>query len=170
MRRQAAKALAAGHKSSQRKLEHPLNIAGVGKGNQEVRWECTVPITISAKDQDTILSDYTAPTVTGSMIPGLWGLKSIREHRGILDTFSEPPVMYLVGPGDYEIKLPPGSRTLELANAPSGHLLLPVSDFDQLRTPQQRSREMAMQSSGDPLHLPVELPDSGPLENPRSSL
>jgi hypothetical protein len=147
MLRQSALAIAAGYKPTQKKLEAPIKVSGVGNGSQEVEWEITTPITITAADGDeeeAELGDYTAPIIPGSNVPGLWGLKSIRDKRGLLDTFSVPPRMYLIGPGDYELKLPPGSKTVMLEDAPSGHLLMPVSDFSKLN----RSKRHLSQAHG----------------------
>eukprot|EP00974_Lingulodinium_polyedra_P037828 3627536-Lingulodinium_polyedra.AAC.1 len=41
--------------------------------------------------------------------------------------------LYLRGPGDVELTLPPGSQVFELEQSPSNHLLLPVSDFHTIR-------------------------------------
>ena len=63
--------------------------------------------------------------------------------------------MYLCGPGGYEIKLSPGSRTFPLCTAPSGHLILPKSEFDRIdNNPNAQPREKALQEKPSILHLP----------------
>ena len=37
--------------------------------------------------------------------------------------------LHFVGAGDAELNLPPGSETFQLYLSPSGHLMLPVSEF-----------------------------------------
>ena len=67
-----------------------------------------------------------------SDLPGLLGLQSMRDHRVILDL--QKLKMYFVGPGDYDLdkSLSPGTVSFELEMAPSGHLLLPCSNFGNL--------------------------------------
>ena len=48
--------------------------------------------------------------------------------RTLLDTFTG--VMYLVGPGGYELRLSPGSEKYDLHESSMGHLMLPCSEFD----------------------------------------
>ena len=38
-------------------------------------------------------------------------------------------MLYLCAPGEVEIKVPEGSEKLPLVQAPSGHLILPISDY-----------------------------------------
>ena len=47
--------------------------------------------------------------------------------RTLLDTFTG--VMYLVGPGGYELRLSPGSEKHDLQESGMGHLMLPCSTF-----------------------------------------
>ena len=56
----------------------------------------------------------------------------MRDHRVILDL--QKLKMYFVGPGDYDLdkSLSPGTVSFELEVAPSGHLLLPCSNFGNL--------------------------------------
>ena len=67
-----------------------------------------------------------------SDLPGLLGLQSMRDHRVVLDL--QKLKIYFVGPGDYDLDkaLSPGTVSFELEVAPSGHLLLPCSNFDNL--------------------------------------
>ena len=69
------------------------------------------------------------PTISGSEIPGLLGLSSLRKNRGILDCNTMQ--LHFCGPGDYDLQkvLPPGSDSFALELAPSGHLVLPCCEF-----------------------------------------
>ena len=48
--------------------------------------------------------------------------------RAVLDLFTG--VLYLVGPGGYELRLSPGSEKDDLHESSMGHLMLPCSEFD----------------------------------------
>ena len=48
--------------------------------------------------------------------------------------------MHLCGPGTVELSLPPGIETYQLEIAPSGHLVLPCSNFQQASMSLQRPR------------------------------
>lgn len=147
----AERALRYGHQPRQARLPRPLTVSGVGKESQDCVWEVTLTIVVEESDRGPTLDDYTAPVIPGSAVPGLHGLKSIKEKRGLIDVFSNPPKMCLCGPGGYEIKLSPGSRTLPLAQAPSGHLILPLDNYNSLkRNPQTH---VAPQK---PAHFPVQ--------------
>ncbi len=137
-RRQAVLAAAAGHQAVQKKMSPAMSVSGVGNGSQLAEWQVTVPVAIMSCDADgheeeVLLSGFTSPTISGSELPGLWGLDSMESNRVLLDTFSPTPMAYMVGPGGYEIKLSPGSRRLPLMRAPSRHLLLPTSAFDKIK-------------------------------------
>ena len=73
------------------------------------------------------LTRYTSPCVPGSDLPALLGLRSLMDHGAIIDCRNR--TMYLCGPGEAEIKPPPGTQKLKLEQAPSGHLVLPISEF-----------------------------------------
>ena len=169
---QARRAISAGYRPTQKKLTKAMSVSGVGKGAQTVEWEVNLPIAITDHDNNTTLHDFTTPVIPDSDVPGLLGLQSVQRLRGVIDTFSDPPRMFCCGPGGYEIKLSPGSSTFPLFAAPSGHLILPTSEFDKINAPTgNEPRERALGPQADePMHLqataqPMEhgppLPESG---------
>ena len=48
--------------------------------------------------------------------------------------------MHLCGPGIVELSLPSGTETYQLETAPSGHLVLPCSNFQQASMSLERPR------------------------------
>ena len=72
---------------------------------------------------------------TGEDIPGLLGLKSIREKKGILETEPGKEMLTFPGPGGYEIVFAPGYQQFKLEQAPSGHLVISISDFSKVKKP-----------------------------------
>ena len=54
----------------------------------------------------------------------------MEQQRAILDTGGR--TLIIPGPGDVEIRLPPGSVRIPLEKAPSGHLVMVVDDYDNL--------------------------------------
>ena len=42
-------------------------------------------------------------------------------------------VMYMCGPGEMEVNPPPGTRVLQLEQGRSGHLFLPISQYDKIK-------------------------------------
>ena len=101
-----------------------------------------------------LVSDYSAPIIENSDLPGLWGLDSMENNRVLLDTFSQPPVAFMIGPGGYELKLSPGSRKFKLDRAPSRHLLLPTMNFAKLKKEKKGGGLIVREGSGK-IHLPV---------------
>ena len=90
-----------------------------------------MPICMRADSGKGITGEFVAPVVgtenDPSDIPALLGMKSLKKYRSILDMVSDK--LYLVGPGDIQLTLPPGSTVLNLEQSPSGHLLIPCSEF-----------------------------------------
>ena len=131
LQRAASLALQHGKKPRQERRKKPMTVGGVGHGTQSCAWDCMLPIAPCRADGSYCEATFEAPTIEGSECPALWGLRSLIEHRAILDCAGR--VLHLQGPtGEAEITLPPGSESYQLEQSPSGHLLLPVSDYKNL--------------------------------------
>ena len=142
-----------------------MSVSGVGKGSQTVEWEVTLPVALTNAAGETHLDDFTTPVIPDSAVPGLLGLRSIEAKRGLIDTWSDPPLLICCGPGGYKIELIPGSRQYPLGRAPSGHLILPTSDFDKVdREPGRQPRERALGSTAELMHLPAVMEHAPPLD------
>ena len=74
---------------------------------------------------------YTTPVIQSSTCPGLLGMGTLQLTKAIIDTFNKK--VYFVGDGDVNIILPPGSRAYGLEQTPSGHLVLPITDYAAAR-------------------------------------
>ena len=105
-------------------LDRPMEVNGVGRGSQRATHEAVVPIHIDGE-----IGEYRAPILTGdgSHVPGLWGLRSQRQKRALIDTGGN--CVLIPGPGGFTVKLSPGSKIIKCENAVSGHMMIPVSDF-----------------------------------------
>ena len=126
--RQAAKlGTKHGLSSTQNKRAKPLNVSGVGTGEQQCTYDCNVPIALQTTDRRKILGNFNTPTLEGSNLPALLGLKSLKEKRAIID-FRDSTITFC-GPDDTPLQYPTGSDTLQLHHAPSGHLMLPCGEF-----------------------------------------
>eukprot|EP00973_Karenia_brevis_P067360 9369483-Karenia_brevis.AAC.1 len=108
-----------------------LGVEGVGKTSQSTTTGITMPIAMLADSGQAVCGEYYAPVVgtdaEPSDIPALLGLKSLKKYRSILDMINDK--LYLIGPGDPQITLPPGSICLSLEQSPSGHLLIPCTEY-----------------------------------------
>jgi hypothetical protein len=62
-----------------------------------------------------------------SDLPALMGLESLEKNNALIDVFNRKLVY--VGRGGYELKLSPGSTTMNLEKVQSGHLLLPATEW-----------------------------------------
>ena len=74
---------------------------------------------------------YEAPTITSSDVPGLLGLMSLTKKRAIIDC--QKRQLHFVGPGDYDLEttLPAGTESFQCEISPSGHMVLPCSEFSK---------------------------------------
>ena len=127
----AAQAQASGHAPTQQRLQQPLSVQGVGHGSQRCTWSTTIPAAMRMEDGTYTMNRFTSPTVPSSELPALLGLKSLMEHGAIIDCRNK--MLYLCGPGEATITTPPGTEALRLEQAPSGHLVLPISDYKSLK-------------------------------------
>lgn len=122
----------------------PLEVGGVGKGTQRCTQEITVPAALRSSDGSMTKASFSAPMIPSSTCPALLGLKSLVEHRAVLD-LSEQRLILL--PKDTPIEAPPGSEVYALEKSSTGHLLLPIDDFRSLALAQQE------RGSSVPKHL-----------------
>ena len=125
-------AIREGQPVAQRRRDRPLTVGGVGAGTQECLWNGQLPTALKRADGTYSRGTFTAPVIEGSACPALLGQQSLEAHRAILDCANK--VLYLCAPGEIEIRVPEGSEKLPLEQAPSGHLILPISSYRQAET------------------------------------
>jgi len=142
-----------GHPSSQQRLAQPLHIHGVGQGSQQCKWSANMPVAVRTRTPPTATSAsgsrgsqdahdvevvrlmrVEAPICsgTGSDLPGLLGLRTIEERKGVIETAKGQQFLTFPGPGGYRIVWEPGAIHLPLTKAPSGHLCVELDHFDQI--------------------------------------
>ena len=134
--------------------DRPLTCSGIGKGSQQADHDVTHTISVG----DGRWGTYTAPELPNSRVPALWGQRSMKEKRALIDTFTGR--IYLVAPGGYELKLSPGSVQHDLVESSAGHLMLPCSQF---KVPMRRNEEAMSYIVGEHFHEVVENHSSGGL-------
>ena len=93
-----------------------------------------MPAALRNADGCMTKASFSAPMIPSSPCPALLGLKSLTEHRAVLD-LSEQRLILL--PKDTPIEAPPGSEVYALERSSTGHLLLPIDDFNSLTLAQQ---------------------------------
>ena len=123
IKRIAACATQNGHGCTTLPLKNSLKIEGVGSGSNSCTHESTVAIALA----DGEIAHYRAPVVQESDLPALLGLDSMERRRTILDLVHGKLIE--VGPGPFKLELPPGSRVLQMQKSPTGHLMLPCSEW-----------------------------------------
>ena len=82
---------------------------------------------LTTVDGQPVPAKYTAPIVDNSELPLLLGLQSLRENRSILDM--DKLQLHFCGEAGARIEPGPGAVTFQLEISPSGHLVLPCSNF-----------------------------------------
>ena len=123
---------------TEERLSTPLYVAGVGNGSQQANFEITIPIATTSRDGTTAMHSMSAPSVegeSGSRLPALLGLRSMQAQNGVLETNAERPRLTFPGKGGYSIEWAPGAIHFDLVAAPSGHLLIPVDDYEKVPPP-----------------------------------
>ena len=117
-----------------------LRVGGVGRGAQTCNNDVMLPIAIPRVDGGVQAGTFSAPIIEGSSAPALLGLRSLTEHRAILDMCSCQ--LHLLGPGETRLELTPGTETFNLERAPTGHLLLPFQEYSRLGDTAQGVRHL----------------------------
>ena len=128
VKRMAALANARGHGTEYKKLAKVASIDGVGSSASTCSETASVPIALPNGQ----LASYNAALIEGSEVPALLGLTSMTEKRILVDLIHDQ--MILVGKGGFEMKLSPGSEVLQCQRSPTGHLMLPCSHWDKLKS------------------------------------
>ena len=98
---------------------------------------------MSRENDTTVTEGFTTPVVAGSELPGLLGLKTMRNNRAVLDMVNLQ--LHFCGPADINLTLPPGTKSFQLEISPSGHLVLPCTNFENIqRNPPNPLRDTAV--------------------------
>ena len=111
-----------GKKIQYKKLLTPMAVEGVGKGGQTADQAGCVPIGLEGSE-----GTFTAPIIPDSDLPPLLGMRTLEGRKAILDCGNRR--LILPGPGGVHLHLSPGSLVFELEKSPSGHLILPTTNF-----------------------------------------
>ena len=106
-----------------------MEVGGIGNGTRSATQEVSHNIGLNYA-RDVV---YTAPELPNSSIPGLLGMKTMREHGVLLVTYNN--IFYKIGQGGYDITMSPGSSKQQLELSHAGHLMLPCTRYPQV--PQQ---------------------------------
>ena len=117
---------------SQRPLKDPRTVQGVGKGSQQAEFEVTLTCGLQDVDGNFHEQEYTAPCLDDSHIPGLMGIKSLKNLDALIRC--KTGEMWFLGSGGATIRTSPGSKHFQMKEARSGHWLLPVSKFGKNAT------------------------------------
>lgn len=126
----AKEAQDAGYRATQKNKTQPLDVGGVGSGTQRCHSEFVVPTAFRAADGSVSAGTYSAPVIPKSACPALLGLKSLIKHRTVLDLVNKRMILM---PEGANLDIPAGAEVLPLEQASSGHLLLPITEYDRLR-------------------------------------
>ena len=131
----ALKAAQYGHETKFEKRKHVLHVNGVGAGSAPCEEQAQIPIAVKYEDMPTTLQDFLANVATGSGedLPGIMGLISMQEKDVVLILRKGKEIMALPGKGGYKIVWSPGTKLLPMTPAPSGHLVVPCDNFDEVK-------------------------------------
>ena len=146
----------------------PLNVGGVGNGSQKCTQDGKFPMALRRGDGTYDSGSLSTPIVQNSHVPGLLGLQTMQMERAILDMANKQ--LHLCAPGPVNIDLPPGSRTYCLEQAPSGHLLLPITDYLEAKRSQQDQQRFKTTNLVADTSVPTGASASGSSSSARASL
>ena len=107
--------------SGRNQLMKPLTLGGVGKDTQQADKEVVIPISVDGEK-----AVFQATLVENSDLPALLGLNTIERMNGIIDTRTKTLILPK-SRDDVKISCKPGTKELQLVQAPGGYLMLPCS-------------------------------------------
>jgi hypothetical protein len=103
------------------------SVEGVGTGASTINQQATVPVCVSTGH----VGSFKTAVVSDSDLPALMGLEGLERNRALID-ISGRKLIY-VGKGGYELKLSPNSIVMGLEKVPTGHLILPATEWNVKR-------------------------------------
>jgi hypothetical protein len=103
------------------------SVEGVGSGASTIDKHAKIPICLASGN----LGTFETAVVSGSDLPALMGLEGLERNRALIDVYGKR--LIYIGHGGYELRLSPGSLSMQLEKVPSGHLLLPASEWDKMK-------------------------------------
>ena len=147
-----------GKNPSYEKRARPLQVSGVGHGSQFCEYDCKLPLAFKQLDNRTAPAELRIPTVSNSKLPGLLGLEALRRNRAVLDF--QKLELHFLGGGEYRLQreLPPGTLSMALEIAPSGHLALPCCEYGN-KGPSQSQGSLTLLAQDNAPKFP---PPTGP--------
>ena len=125
--RAAAAAAAAGHGTTYEPLAKTLTVEGVGTGANVCTHRAVIPVAF----EDGVTGVYSPAVVPNSEIPALASFDILERRRVVLDCFNGK--YFEIGAGGYDISLSPGSRVVHMHKAPTGHPMLPVTEWNSVK-------------------------------------
>jgi len=133
----------AGENVKTEELSTSIGVEGVGSGAQRATELLKLPGAFKTSDGRRHRVIFEAPIIPNSDVPALWGHKSLARNRAVIDTVNRK--IYLCGEGNIKFTPPPGTLTCDMILSTSGHLLLPISEFDKARSKDMRqNRELRL--------------------------
>ena len=104
-------------------LKENIGIPGIGKKSDECTHEATIPVCLP----DGRVGRFKTPIISNPDIPAIWGLQSMSSQRVLIDTRNK--IMICVGSKGYKLDASAGSVTYKLETSRTGHLFLPITEW-----------------------------------------
>ena len=101
------------------------SVEGVGSGSSIIDKQAKVPVCLA----NGKVGVFETAVVSNSELPALLGLDGLERNKALIDIQGKR--LIYVGKGGYELHLSPGSITMQLEKVPSGHLLLPATEWNK---------------------------------------
>jgi hypothetical protein len=119
--------------------QNRLLVNGVGSDAAYCDQKAEIPIAVKFQDMPATKESFLANVAKGcgADLPAILGAVSMQEKDSVLLLRPGKEMIVFPGPGGYKIEWSPGSRHLEMVQAPSGHLVIPCDRFADLTSPVQ---------------------------------
>ena len=120
--------------------EKPTSIvvSGVGKDAEKCSCIQSVPGVL----EDGTVIQYEAPRIPKSSVPALCGMQTLDEQNMAVLPWSSQLAKVPKGK-EHEIKWPEGTTFLQCRRANTGHMMLPIGNFDKLKEKPTKASHLA---------------------------
>jgi len=112
-----------------------LEVSGVGSDAAICDYTTELPIAVQFEESDPTLETFVTNVADGcgEDLPAILGSRSMQEKDAVLLLRKGKEILALPGPGGYKIEWSPGTKLLPMQAAPSGHLVIPCRNRDEVQ-------------------------------------
>ena len=126
-----------------------LEVTGVGNDAAICDFTTELPIAVQFEECEPTLETFVTNVADGcgEDLPAILGSRSMQEKDAVLLLRKGKEILALPGPGGYKIEWSPGTKLLPMQPAPSGHLVIPCRNREEVQSLLTKKKKEAKTSN-----------------------